>query len=113
MEAVGNGSFLYRWDIVEEEAGSDPAGDGDTPAAGRWKCREVTVWTSLTRERITEAVIATIWPADCEAKLINDYNAANLGMLGEEYIDRYRDFLAERKTIKERIAEDCEELNIL
>ena len=47
-----------------------------------------------------------IWSKDVEQKMLNDYNAAQLGILGEEYIANYKDFLTARKTIKEQIDTD-------
>jgi hypothetical protein len=73
------------------------------------------VWATVTREKITSAVIAALWDSDYEAKLVNDYNAAKEGVVGEEgqkYISRYTAFLAERKSIKEQVSADCETLNI-
>ncbi len=109
FEAVGNGSYLYRWGIEEVTVEREPSSEEDTTtAATRWRCFEVVVWATVTREKITEAVIAALWPADVEAKLINDYNAAVLGLLGPEYIDRYREFIEERQAAKERVAGDWE-----
>jgi hypothetical protein len=108
---LGDGSYRYRWDIQEVEM---PAMEGETPRT-QWECKEVTVWATVTREKITSAVIAALWDSDYEAKLLNDYNAAKEGIFGEEaqkYIDRYTTFLSERKAIKEQVAVDCETLNI-
>lgn len=113
FEAAGNGSYLYRWNIEQimvDQYVSD--GDNGNEPTVRWQCNEVIVWATVTRAKITEAVIAALWPADYEAKLINDYNAATIGMLGNEYIQRYKTFLEERKIAKERIATDCEALKI-
>jgi hypothetical protein len=81
----------------------------------QWECNEVIVWETVTREKITAAVIAALWPSDYEAKMVNDYNAAKEGVLGDNgqaYIDRYTAFLAERKAIKEQVAADCAALEI-
>jgi hypothetical protein len=111
LQDLGDGSFRYRWDIQEVEM---PAMEGETPRT-QWECKEVTVWATVTREKITAAVIAALWDSDYEAKLLNDYNAAKEEIFGEDaqkYIDRYTTFLNERKTIKEQVATDCETLNI-
>ena len=47
-----------------------------------------------------------MWSKDAEQKLLNDYNAAQLGILGEEYVNLYKDFLTTRKAIKEQIDTD-------
>ncbi len=47
-----------------------------------------------------------MWSKDAEQKMLNDYNAAQLGILGEEYVNLYKDFLTARKAIKEQIDTD-------
>ncbi len=110
LETVGNGSFVYRWGIEEVPCEHDIA--EEAPAATQWRCSEAVVWATVTREKVTEAVIAALWPSDIEAKLINDYNAATLGLLPEHYADTYRAFLTQRKTLKESIARDLEGLGL-
>lgn len=115
LEAVGNGSHLYRFNI--EETTSEVFAEGvEEPAVSKtqWKCDEVTVWEPLTANKITEAVIASVCPASHEQKLVNEYNAANLGMVGgsktsdeaKAKIEAYKDFLEYRAALKEMIDED-------
>jgi len=112
-EAVGNGSFIYRWNIQEVPA---PAHSEESAERTQWQCEEVTVWAPVTSDKITEAVVSHIWPSNYEQKLVNEYNAANLGVYsGEEAqakIARYTDFLTERASIKAQIDDDCAELGI-
>lgn len=112
-EAVGNGSFIYRWNIQEVPA---PAHSEENAERTQWQCKEVTVWAPVTSDKITEAVVSHIWPSNYEQKLVNEYNAANLGVYsGEEAqakIARYTDFLTERASIKAQIDNDCAELGI-
>jgi hypothetical protein len=109
-EANGNGSYTYRWNIKEVQVPAnvnDPNGAGSTDKQRtQWQCDEVVVWATVSREKLTSAVLASIWPSDYEAKLVNDYNAAKEGVLGETYIQRYKDFLSERKAVKEQIEQD-------
>lgn len=44
--------------------------------------------------------------------MLNDYNAAVLGILDESYIDKYKEFLNSRKQLKAQIDSDCKQLNI-
>lgn len=98
-----DGSITYRWNIeqVDEES---------------WNSNEVIVWEPISRRKITKAVITSIWDIDVEQKLINDFNATNLGLFSEDEkddaISAYMSFLTERKNIKEMIRKDCERLNI-
>lgn len=110
LEAVGNGSYLYRWDIDKTTMSDD---DNNRVA---YSCNEVTVWAPLSANKITEAVITSLWDANYEQKVINDYNMAQLGLCDEQnakkYVDAYKNFLATRKKIKEQVDSDCNVLNI-
>ena len=81
LEAVGNGSYLYRWDI-HTELQEQPSEDGEGVTTRTvWVAEEVTVWMPLTPNRITAAVITEAFPSDYEQKLLNEYNGANRGMI--------------------------------
>jgi hypothetical protein len=118
-EANNNGSYTYRWDIKEVQMPS--GGDGeDAETTTKWECQEVIVWGTVTKDKITESVVKTLWANDYEKKLINDYNAAKEGVFGDvtgekaqAYIARYKEFLAQRKAVKEQIESDCTTLNIV
>lgn len=114
IEAVGNGSFCYRFNINITEIISE---DGKTE---KWTAEEVTVWEPLTANKITSAVIASVCPITHEQKLVNEYNAALLGMIGGsvdsspacEKIEAYRNFLILRNSLKSQVDTDCAELGI-
>lgn len=112
LEAVGNGSYLYRQDIKEVTVENNGTEETHT----QWECEEVTVWSPVTANRITEAVIAEKWDSDHEQKLVNEYNGAQLGVYGEdeakEKVQAYKDFLAERLSVKNLIDADSKELGI-
>ena len=121
LEAVGNGSYLYRFNIKEKTEEFHAKGQ-DEPVVTRtsWECEEVTVWSPLTSNKITEAVIGTLCPVSHEQKLVNEYNAANLGLVGgsktsdaaKTAISRYKEFLEQRTALKSMVDADCEELGI-
>jgi len=96
---VGNGSYLYCFNIQEKEIPEQAEGKA-------WQYNEVTVWSPLSSDKVTKEVMNAIWDKDTEQKLLNDYNAAQLGILGEEYIMKYKDFLASRILIKNQIDKD-------
>jgi hypothetical protein len=108
FEANGNGSYTYRWNISEVQVS-----EGET----KWECDEVIVWSPVSSNKIVGAVINSLWNKDYEQKLINDYNSAKEGIFDEqksiESTERYLQFLADRKAIKEQIDQDCTELGIL
>lgn len=64
------------------------------------------VWPTLTANKILETCINELWGTDVEAKKLNDYNAALLGLLDESYIDTYKEFLQQRKALKEQVESD-------
>lgn len=119
-EANNNGSYTYRWNIHEIQVPAGMSGNENNTTTTKWQCDEVVVWGTVTKDKLTETVVTTMWANDYEKKLINDYNAAKEGVFGsassetaKEYIARYRDFLALRKAIKEQIEADCITLNII
>lgn len=117
MEAVGNGSFRYRWNIREEQVEVPEAEGEETRTITRWNAQEATVWMPLTPNRITAAVIKEAWSPDYEQKLLNEYNAANLGMIPdreetEKRRQAYTDFLRRRAELKNEIDAFCAEQGI-
>lgn len=126
FEAVGNGSTRYRFNIQEVEAGNAQT-SGNEPQQGegetrtQWQCDEVVVFAPLSANKITQAVISYKWDSDYEQKLINEYNAANLGLIdgsksseaAKVKIQAYKDFLLERASLKEQIDADCADHGIL
>lgn len=124
LEAVGNGNYLYRWDIQEEEVQHEMMQEGEEEPVSsvkkvQYSCNEVTVWAPVTANKITEAVISSLVDTNREQKLVNEYNAANLGMYGaktgdeaKNRIDAYKAYLTERSTLKAQVDADCEELGI-
>lgn len=121
LEAVGNGSYLYRFNIKENTSEIFAEGENE-PVSTRtsWECDEVVVWSPLTSNKITEAVIGTLCPVSHEQKLVNEFNAANLGLLGgaktsdaaKNAIARYKEFLEQRASLKSMVDADCLELGI-
>ena len=118
-EAVGNGSFLYRFNI--QEVTPEVTGENENQEAqpSNWECEEVTVWPPVTANKIVKTVIASKWDADREQKLINEYNAAQLGLYGAKTSDEakektqaYKDFLEARAALKTMVDADCEKLGI-
>ena len=110
MEAVGGGAWRFRWNIenVKDE-------DGQTGNAG-WSCEEVTVYEPLSANKITEAVITQKVEPNYEQKLINDYNAAQMGITsGDEAKtakERYKAFLTARAELKAQVDKDCQSSDI-
>ena len=112
LEAVGDGSYRYRFDITEKSAQEEEQ-------RTQWQCQEVTVWSPVTSNKITEAVITDVCDHNYEQKLVNEYNAAQLGLYGtktsdeaKKHIAAYTEYLNTRATLKAQVDADCAELGI-
>ena len=64
---------------------------------------------TLMANKILEACINALWDKDVEQKKLNDYNAAQLGILDLSYVESYKTFLNERKALKDRVDSDFAE----
>ena len=105
MEKDGDGSYLYRWDVREE---TREMGDDMSPVIS-YSYNEVRIWATLTANKILEACIDALWGSGVEQKMLNDYNAAQLGILDLSYVESYKTFLNERKALKDRVDSDFAE----
>lgn len=116
LEAVGNGSHRYHYDIKAVETESAEKSSG-TESKTQYECQEVIVWEPLTSNKITEAVIDDKWDGNQEQKLINEYNAIQLGITTDntEIANKtaaYKEFLEERVRLKAIVDADCKTLGI-
>ena len=109
IETVPNGANYYRYNFKEVLV----AKSASQSEQMQWECEEVVVWSPLSRDKITTAVIDDKWGVNHENKLLNDYYAAMEGILPLDKKQAYLDFLTERKAIKDQIKIDCEEAGIL
>lgn len=111
LTKVGDGSYRYAWDIQPITIEIN-----DMDPIQQFTANEVIVWSPITANRITQAVINAVWPLDYEQKLVNEYNAAMLGVYSEEVakakIEEYKAFLVERSALKAHIDADCAKLGI-
>lgn len=123
LEAVGDGSYKYRFDITENtpEATATSSDDGSAQEEQKtqWQCEEVIVWSPVTSNKITEAVITEVCDHNYEQKLVNEYNAAQLGLYGsktgdeaKKHIAAYTEYLNTRAALKAQVDADCAELGI-
>ena len=125
LEAVGNGSYKYRFDIIEKTpetvaTSSDDNNAQEVEQRTQWQCQEVTVWSPVTSNKITEAVITDyLGDSNYEQKLINEYNAAQLGLYGsntreeaKKHITAYTEYLDTRAALKAQVDADCDKLGI-
>ena len=110
VEDLGNGSFLFNYDIKEAPAPAEVnPEDGDTAAqpGTNYDCESVVVWTKPDYKTVTRAVIREEISETEEFGLINDYNAAKEGLLEpddeQEAVERYKAYLSRVAEIKRMV----------
>ena len=89
-----SGTVRFRWGF---ETKTDADGNETV------ECYECVLHSTPTRNNVTQAAIEARWPKDVEQKLINDYYAAQEGILPAADGLPYLEFLAERRDLKDEI----------
>lgn len=114
LEAVGNGNYLYRWDIQEEEVQHEMMQDGEEEPVSsvkkvQYSCREVTIHGKPEYGKCVEAVIRSDYSAEAELALINQFNAYQQGVLSDAgVVSEYEEYLAFVSSVKSMVKEDLE-----
>ena len=111
FEPIGNGGYRYNYNIKEIEVDRFDIIDNETNIKQtQWEYDNVIIYPPIDKDKITRAVITNTWDSDYENKLINDYNAISLDVFSEqeanEKLERYREFLYQRKELKAMINQD-------
>lgn len=106
-EQIAPALYAYRWDIQEEVVQ-----DEQMENRIRYSCYEVFVYATVTANKILRSAIDAMWGNGVEEKLLNDYNASSLGISDNDGLEKYKQFLSERKTLKDLIDNDCSTLKI-
>lgn len=106
----GKQCAIIRLDINEEPTAATADG---TEGGPQWSAYEFRRYEPITQNIFIEEIFTRLYGNDYENKLINEYNAAKMGLYPdgemEQKITRYRAFLqerAERKAEIERICND-------
>lgn len=114
LEAVGNGNYLYHWDIQEEEVQHEMMQEGkEEPVSSvkkvQYSCREVTIHGKPEYGKCVEAVIRSDYSAEAELALINQFNAYQQGVLSDAgVVSEYEEYLAFVSSVKSMVKEDLE-----
>ena len=114
LEAVGNGNYLYRWDIQEEEVQHEMMQEGkEEPVSPvkkvQYSCREVIIHGKPEYGKCVEAVIRSDYSAEAELALINQFNAYQQGVLSDAgVVSEYEEYLAFVSSVKSMVKEDLE-----
>lgn len=98
-----------RLDIKEEPA-------NDEQSAPQWSAIVVVIAAPISANAFVKAAMDSIYGNDHEAKLINEYNSAIIGIFtgddAQQAIDNYNAFLQIRKELKNNIERICKDNNI-
>ncbi len=118
----GQGTFLYNHNIkqvlvIEDENGGITITDDEQKATGTmWMYDSLRVEYPKTRKNIYATLLEAKYPQDIQQKLVNDYQAAQMGILEDDEADAaiaaYTAFLTDRKAIKAMVKQDCQEQGI-
>lgn len=92
IKDLGNGSYHYNYNIVEEKVADEEVGEKTV-----YNFDTVQVWQKPTYEVLTRAVIREEIDETKEFSYVNDYNAAVLGLITDEEAEtaknKYKEYL--------------------
>lgn len=108
IQDLGNGSFHYNYNIVEEKVADEEVGEKTV-----YNFDTVQVWEKPTYENLTRAVIRNEVDENEEFSLINDYYAAQLGLEIDsarktKAVTEYKDHLRRVISIKTMVRADLQ-----
>lgn len=108
IQDLGNGSFHYNYNIVEEKVADEEVGEKTV-----YNFDTVQVWEKPTYENLTRAVIRNEVDENEEFSLINDYYAAQLGLETDsarkaKAVTEYKDHLNRVIAIKTMVRADLQ-----
>lgn len=108
IQDLGNGSFHYNYNIVEEKVADEEVGEKTV-----YNFDTVQVWEKPTYENLTRAVIRNEVDENEEFSLINDYYAAQLGLETDsarkaKAVTEYKDHLSRGIAIKTMVRADLQ-----
>lgn len=108
IQDLGNGSFHYNYNIVEEKVADEEVGEKTV-----YNFDTVQVWEKPTYENLTRAVIRNEVDENEEFSLINDYYAAQLGLETDsarkaKAVTEYKDHLSRVFAIKTMVRADLQ-----
>ena len=113
IEAVGNGNYLFRWDIKEEQI---ERGE-ELGTITQYSYLEAVIDGIPDYSKAVSAIIRKNYNADEELALINKFNSYNQGIIEdativEEYKE-YLSFVAETKSmVKEILNKENNKFNL-
>lgn len=110
FEPVGNGDYLYHWDIKEETMQIIQEGS-DEPVTERtqFSCLETVIHGQPEYNKCVEAVIRKSYTSDEELAMLNKYNSYQAGVISDgSIVSEYEEYLQFVATTKEMVRKDLE-----
>lgn len=110
LEAVGNGDYLYHWDIQEETVQAMQEGS-EYPVTERtqFSCFETVIHGEPTYDKCVEAVIRNNYTSDAELAMLNKYNSYQTGIISDDSIvTEYEQYLQFVASTKDMVRKDLE-----
>ncbi len=109
IQPLGNGAYHYNYNIVERQETDPETGEVKTV----YDYDTVKVWNEPTYEKLVKAVIREKLDETQEFAIINEYNAAVLGVITDstkkaEAKAAYKEYLTEVANIKAMVKADLE-----
>ena len=110
IEAVGNGNYLYHWDIQEETVQNLQEGlDSSVEQKTLYSCYETVIHGEPTYDKCVEAVIRESYTSDKELAMLNKYNAYQTGVISDDSIvAEYEEYLKYISATKDTVRKDLE-----
>jgi hypothetical protein len=114
----GRGTVNYNHNIQEilvkeEEGGSwEIVTDPEEATGTKFMYDCLRVEYPITRNNILATLITAKYDANTESKLVNDYQAAMIGILDESFKEPYIAFLRDRLVMKQMVENDCVPIGI-
>ena len=110
IEAVGDGSYRYRWAI--EEISVNHGMEGAEPIT-QWKSEEVVVWPPLNSDRVIAEVIRSKYSTSAELALVNKFNAYQQGIVeSPDIVNEYSEYLdfvdGVKKAVRAELGEETQ-----
>lgn len=109
IQPLGNGAFHYNYNIVERQETNPETGEIKTV----YDYDTVKVWNEPTYAKLVKAVIRDMLDETQEFNIINEYNAAVLGVITDsdkkaEAKAAYKEYLTKVASIKAMVQIDLE-----
>ena len=113
FQAVGNGDYLYHWDIQEEKI-TNNAGEDPQSEVVKYSCLETTISGEVSYDKCVEAVIRSEYGIDQEMAVINKYNSYKNGLTQDiDSLNEYNEFLQFVFDTKMMVKKDLEQEELL